>query len=155
MLEILEKLSDVGSVELKMNVPSEERMALRKLKVDPLQGHIREVVFFDTPDLALYRHGVVLRGRRTQGKDDDSVVKLRPCAPTSLPDGVRKLPNLKVEMDVPRQGHVVSASLKGTRPPGSLQKVMSGNGHLGRFFSKEQRSFLVDRWPDGLGWVDL
>src|SRR4051812_46851089 len=155
MVEILTKLRDVGSVELKMNVPSSDRMALRKIKIDPLKGRIREVVFFDTPELTLYKNGLVLRGRRTQGDDDDSVLKLRPCDPTELPAPFRKSPNLKVEMDVTRQSHVVSASLKGTRPAGTLREVMAGQSPLGKFFSKEQRSLLVDRWPDGLGWVDL
>src|SRR4051794_11269205 len=103
MVEILNKLGDVGSVELKMNVPSSDRMALRKIKIDPLKGHIREVVFFDPPALPLYNNGIVLRARRTQGADDDSVVKLRPCLPSDLPAPFRKSPNLKVEMDVTRQ----------------------------------------------------
>src|SRR5947209_18222406 len=49
--EILTKLADVGSVELKMNVPPDQRMSLRSLHLDPLKGKLREVVFFDTPDL--------------------------------------------------------------------------------------------------------
>jgi hypothetical protein len=35
------------------------------------------VYFFDTPDLALDAHGVVVRARRVQRRGDDSVVKLR------------------------------------------------------------------------------
>src|SRR5207302_4880813 len=119
------------------------------------KGNLREVVFFDTPDLTLYKNGVVLRGRRTQGGADDSVVKLRPCLPADLPKDVRKSPNLKVEMDVTSQSYVVSASLKGSRPAGTLTDVLAGRTDLPRFFSKEQRTFLVDRWPAGIGWVDL
>src|SRR4051794_10022176 len=98
--EMLEKLADVGTVEIKMNVPAEQRMSLRNLNVDVLKGKMREVVFFDTPDLALFRAGVAIRGRRTQGRDDDTVTKLRPCLPNELPAAFRKSPNLKVEMDV-------------------------------------------------------
>src|SRR5436190_8808786 len=136
MLEILDRIGDVGSVELKMNVPSEQRMALRQLKVDALKGNLREVVFFDTPDLALYKNGVVLRGRRTQGRDDDSVVKLRPCLPSDLPKEVRNSSNLKVEMDITSASHVVSASLKGGRSAGTLTEVLAGRTDLARFFSK-------------------
>jgi len=155
MMEILNSLGDVGSVELKMNVPSEDRMALRSLDVDPLKGRLREVVFFDTPDLTLYKAGVVLRGRRTQDDADDTVVKLRPCMPNELPAAIRKSPNLKVEMDITRQSYVISASLKGSRPAGSVRNVLRGKANLGKLFTKEQRTFLVDRWPVGIGWDDL
>ena len=53
--------------------------------MDPLEAQIRQVFFFDTPDLALDKPGVVVRARRIQGKGDDSVVKLRPVVPVELP----------------------------------------------------------------------
>ena len=46
--------------------------------MDALDAQIRQIFFFDTPDLALDAHGVVVRARRIQGKGDDAVVKLRP-----------------------------------------------------------------------------
>ena len=49
--------------------------------MDPLEAQIRQVFFFDTPDLALDKQGVVVRARRIQGKGDDSAVKLRPVVP--------------------------------------------------------------------------
>ena len=153
--EILTKLADVGSVELKMNVPAEQRMSLRNLRMDPLKGRLREVVFFDTPDLALFKAGIAVRGRRTQDRDDDTVTKLRPCMPAELPASVRNSPNLKVELDVTRRTHMVSASLKGVRPAGTLTDVLAGRMTLEKFLSKEQRSFMADRLPDGLGWQDL
>src|SRR5437764_3372142 len=124
--EILTKLADVGSVELKMSVPAEQRMSLRNLRMDPLKGRLREVVFFDTPDLALFKAGIAVRGRRTQDRDDDTVTKLRPCMPAELPASVRNSPNLKVELDVTRRTHMVSASLKGVRPAGTLTDVLAG-----------------------------
>ena len=78
LLEMLREMSEVASVELKMTVPAEQRLAIEGLKVDFLQGRIREVYFFDTPELGLFHAGVVARARRTQGAPDDSVVKLRP-----------------------------------------------------------------------------
>ena len=42
------------SVELKLTVPEESRRsALTALGIDPLDAHMRQVYFFDTPDLAL------------------------------------------------------------------------------------------------------
>jgi hypothetical protein len=130
-------------------------MGLRKLNVDALKGKIREVVFFDTPDLALFKAGVAVRGRRTQGRDDDTVAKLRPCLPNELAPPFRKSPNLKVEMDVTRRSHVVSASLKGVRPAGTLTEVLAGSVTIEKFLSKEQRSFLDGHLPDGVGLHDL
>src|SRR3954454_3667129 len=153
--EILEKLADVGTVELKMNVPPDQRMGLRKLSIDALKGKIREVVFFDTPDLTLFNAGVAIRGRRTQGRDDDTVAKLRPCMPSELAAPFRKSPNLKVEMDVTRRSHVVSASMKGVRPLGSVTDVLAGRLTLEKLLSKEQRAFLDGRLPDGVGFSDL
>ena len=102
------------AVPLKLTIPLEhQRAAFLALGLDPLDGQIRLVHFFETPELALQDAGVVVRARRVQGKGDDSVVKLRPCVPTDLPKEVRKSENLKVEMDITSQSHVVSASLKG------------------------------------------
>ncbi len=46
-----------------------------------LDAEIRQVVFFDTPDLALDRAGVVVRARRVP-RGGDVVVKLRPVEPS-------------------------------------------------------------------------
>ena len=81
------------SVELKFTVPdSHRRLAVTALEMDPLDSQVRLVYFFDTPDLALDRSGlVVVRARRVQGRGDDSVVKLRPVVPGELPASVRQI----------------------------------------------------------------
>lgn len=80
--ELLALTRDVDSVELKMTVPDSDRhAAVVALGMDPLDAQIRQVYFFDTPDLRLDKHGVVVRARRVQRRRDDSVVKLRPVAP--------------------------------------------------------------------------
>jgi hypothetical protein len=56
VLEMLRQMRAVPSVELKMNVPADKRMALSGLRLDPLQGKLREVVFFDTPELTLFEN---------------------------------------------------------------------------------------------------
>ena len=60
------------------------------LGMDPLDAQIRQVFFFDTPELKLSDAGVVVRARRVQRKGDDSVVKLRPVVPDQLPPKWRK-----------------------------------------------------------------
>ena len=83
--------------------------------VDPLEAQIRQVFFFDTPDLALNNAGVVARARRVQGKGDDSVVKLRPVVPGELPSELRASTDFNVEVDAMPGGFVCSGSYKCAR----------------------------------------
>jgi hypothetical protein len=154
LLGMMTELTGVRSVELKINIPADQRMALARLGIDPLEGKIREVTFFDTPDLTLFHNGVVVRARRTQGADDDTVVKLRPAKPAELPPKVQASKNLKVEMDVTRGSYVVSASLKGSRSAGAVLKATSGERPLEQLFTKEQRAFFAEHSP-AVGWDDL
>ena len=98
--KVIELIKGSDSVELKLTVPDTEHSAtVAALEMDPLDAQIRQVFFFDTPELTLYEHGVVARARRVQKKGDDSVVKLRPVVPSDLPASVRKLPEFGVEVD--------------------------------------------------------
>ena len=111
---VLALIKDSDSVELKLTIPETEHSStVAALGIDPLDAQIRQVFFFDTPDLTLYEQGVVVRARRVQKKGDDSVVKLRPVVPAQLPSGVRKLPEFGVEVDAMPGGFVCSGSLKG------------------------------------------
>src|SRR4051794_36229760 len=79
LTELLALLPGVDSVELKLSVPeANARSAVAAMGMDPMTAQLRQVAFFDTPDLALDQHGVVVRARRVQGKPADTVVKLRP-----------------------------------------------------------------------------
>ena len=63
--EMLALTSHADSVELKLTVPDSERRAtVTGLGMDPLEAQIRQVFFFDTPDLDLNKAGVVARARR-------------------------------------------------------------------------------------------
>ena len=110
----MELIKDSDSVELKLTVPeSEHRSTIEALEMDPLDAQIRQVFFFDTPELTLNASGVVVRARRVQKKGDDSVVKLRPVVPSKLPGRVRKVPGFGVEVDAMPGGFVCSGSMKG------------------------------------------
>src|SRR5262245_22882181 len=75
LLELLGLIKGADSVELKLTVPEDEHVTtLQALGVDPLNAQIRQVFFFDTPDLDLYQAGVVPRARRIQGRPSDSVI---------------------------------------------------------------------------------
>ena len=62
MIRLMELVEGADSVELKMTVPEiAQRSTVAALGLDPLDAQIRQVFFFDTPDLALYQAGVVAR----------------------------------------------------------------------------------------------
>jgi hypothetical protein len=155
LLELLGLLKGADSAELKLTVPeTAHQSAITALGMDPIEGQIRQVYFFDTPDLALNRHGVVVRARRVQRRADDSVVKLRPVVPDELPPRLRESKNLVVEVDAMPGGYVCSASIKGT-PKAEVKAVAAGEGPIRRLFSKEQRAFFAAYAPEGLGLDDL
>jgi hypothetical protein len=153
---LLVLLKGADSTELKLTVPdSEQRSAVTVLGMDPLDAQIRQVFFFDTPELTLNKHGVVVRARRVQQRDDDSVVKLRPVVPDDLPSGLRKSKNLVVEVDAMPGGYVCSASLKGTPGAGGVKAVATGERPVRKLFSKEQQAFYTAHAPEGIGLDDL
>jgi hypothetical protein len=138
--ELLALLKDSDSVELKLTVPeSHQAETIRSLELDPLEAQIRQVFFFDTPDLALDAQGVVVRARRIQGKGNDSIVKLRPVVPNELPEELRLSGGFRVEVDALPGGFVCSGTMKGT--PADVLGSVQGDRPLRKLFSKEQRAF--------------
>jgi hypothetical protein len=153
--ELLDLLKGSDSVELKLTVPEEYgRSAAVALGVDPLDAQVRQIFFFDTPDLALDSAGVVVRARRVQRARPDTVVKLRPVVPSELSAKRRLHKGFKVELDAVPGGFVCSASFKG-RTDADVRKVAAGDLRLSRLFSKEQRRFYRDHAPEGIGLDDL
>jgi hypothetical protein len=153
---LLELLKDVDSVELKLTVPDvSQRSAVHGLGLDPLEAQIRQVFFLDTPDLALDRHGLVVRARRSQKKGDDTVVKLRPVVPSELPPSLRRSPSFAVEVDVSPGGFVCSGSYKGVPAAGTVRQAVAGERPLRKVFSKQQRAFYAERAPNEIALDDL
>jgi hypothetical protein len=154
--EFLRLVGDADSVELKLTVPDEDRYSTAaSLGVDPLEGRIRQVFFFDTPDLALDRAGVVVRARRTQGAADDTVVKLRPVVPDELPRELRDHQDFVVEVDAMPGSYVCSGSFKGRTKAGGVLDAVGGRKPRSKLFSKQQRAFYADHAPEGIELDDL
>ena len=154
--EMLDLLKDSDSVELKLTVPEhDQRSAVVALGLDPLEAQIRQVFFFETPDLALDQNGVVVRARRSQKKGDDTVVKLRPVVPAELPKALRRSPNFGVELDASPEGYVVSGSLKGAPTSGDVRDAMLGKRAVRKLFSKEQQELFAEHAPAGSALDDL
>ncbi len=156
LAELLALTKGADTVELKLTLPVSARSrAARALGVDPLDGQIRQVFFFDTPDLTLNKRGLVVRARRVQQKGDDSVVKLRPVVPDELPEELRGSPNFGVEVDAMPGGFVCSGSMKRTLPTPDVRDAVFGVKPVRKLFSKEQRSLYAAHAPDGLEIDDL
>ena len=153
---LLDTLKGADSVELKLTVPElHQRSAATALELDPLDAQIRQVFFFDTPDLALDGTGVVVRARRIQGKGGDSIVKLRPVVPSELPADLRRSKAFRVEVDALPGGFVCSGTLKGAPDPADVLQAAKGALPLRKLFSKEQRELFSAHAPEGVGLDDL
>jgi hypothetical protein len=156
MAQLISLLRGADSVELKATVPDNAiRSAITALDMDALDAQIRQVFFFDTPELALQQAGVVVRARRVQRRGEDSVIKLRPVVPNELPDELRASPALVVEVDAMHGGYVCSATLKRRIVKPLVRNVVAGEVPIRKLFSKEQRAFYKEHAPEGLALDDL
>lgn len=156
IVEVLRLLEDADSVELKLTVPaSDQRSSIEALGFDPLDAQVRLIYFFDTPDLALSRAGVVVRARRMARKGEDSVVKLRPVVPDALPKKLRADPGFGVEVDAMPGGFVCSGRLRVEAPSLGVADAAAGTQPLHKLFSKQQRALFADHAPAGIALDDL
>jgi len=154
--QVLRLIKQADSVELKLSVPdADRRSAIAALDMDALDAQIRQVAFFDTPDLTLSSHGIVLRARRVQRKPGDSVVKLRPLDPDSIPAKVRRSPAFGVEVDAMPGGFVCSGTMKAEVDNNAVREVLARRLPLRKLFTKEQRALYSANAPDGIELDDL
>jgi hypothetical protein len=151
MLEVCRLVKGATSVELKLSVPaSGHRATTEGIGFDPVEAEPRQAFFFDTPDLALSRAGVVVRARRLPGGDADTVVKLRPVNPFTIDPELCRSAAFKIEVDAMPSGFVCSASFKGVCTGQEVLDVTAGALLLRKLFSKEQRAFYDAHAPAGV-----
>jgi hypothetical protein len=149
--DMLALASASDSVELKLTVPENAYSSTANaLGMDPLEAQIRQVFFFDTPDLKLNHAGLVVRARRIQGSNDDSVVKLRPVDPTKLPKKLRESISFGVEVDAMPGGYVCSGSMKGEIGKRDVRAAVFEGRPIRKLFNKDQRAFFDEHVPEGL-----
>lgn len=144
-------IKGANSVELKLSVPlTGHRATIKSIGLDPVEAQPRQAFFFDTPDLALNKAGVVVRARRIQGGEADTVIKLRPVDPSTINPDLRRSAAFKVEVDVMPGGFVCSASYKGVCTGKEVLDVTAGTMPLRKLFSKEQRAFFAAHAPSDI-----
>jgi hypothetical protein len=156
VVRVLELAGGSDSVELKLTVPADHhRATIMTLGMDPIDSQIRLVHFYDTPDLALNKAGLVVRARRVAGRVDDSVIKLRPVEPEDLPEEIRRSPAMVVELDAMPGGYVCSASMKARIGADDVRRSTAGDRPIRKLFTKEQRQFYAAHAPAGVELDDL
>ncbi|MET0772436.1 MAG: adenylate cyclase [Candidatus Limnocylindrales bacterium] len=149
-------LEEASSMELKVSIPMPaQRAAIAGLPLDPIEAQPRQVFFFDTPELTLDRAGLVVRARRIQGGRGDTVVKLRPVEPASLPADVKRSQAFVIEVDALPGGFVCSGSLRGRATAAEVKDVADGSLALRKILSKEQRALYAAHAPEGVSLDDL
>lgn len=156
LADILSLMKDSDCIELKLTIPETDQLATaRKLGLDPLDVRVRQVFFFDTRDLTLNKAGVVVRARRSQGRDDDSTVKFRPVMPSNLSSKLRKQDTFKVEVDAMPGGHVCSGSLSSIMKPTMVRSVHQGDRAVSKLFTPAQIAYYKEHAPPGIELDDL
>jgi len=156
VVRVLDLAGGCDSIELKLTIPADHhRSTIADLGMDPIEAQIRLVSFFDTPELTLNKAGLVVRARRVAGREDDSVVKLRPVEPEDLPGHLRQSPNMVVELDAMPGGYVCSASMKARLGTDDVRRANLGERSRRKLFTKEQRAFYDQHAPEGIEIEDL
>jgi hypothetical protein len=151
LVRMMALIKDADSVELKVTVPSDShRATVQNLPIDPVEAQPRQVFFFDTPDLALDKAGLVVRARRRQGGRADTVIKLRPVVPSTLSEEFRYSGSFNVEVDALPGGFICSGSMKGRTTGQLVRDAVAGQTPLRKIFTKEQRAFYGAYAPKGI-----
>jgi len=137
--------SDVKAVELKVTIrPDQELRAMRALKVDEDTAEVRVIYFYDTPELALFDGGVVLRSRLVKGDEDDTTAKIRPVTPAKVPPSWSRVPGFKIEADRTGKKVVRSASLTEVRKRADIDAASEGKLPIREIFSDAQLGLIQD-----------
>ena len=117
---------------------------------------MRQIFFFDTPDLALNAAGVVVRARRIQDSAADTVVKLRPVVPDDLPKKLAEGSDRSAWRSTRcRVGSCVRHPSKAGRRTMKSKRRRPGRDPSATSTRKIQRAFYAEHAPDGIGLDDL
>jgi hypothetical protein len=146
---VLSLLGATERVELKVTVPeTDHSSAAAALEMDVLDAELRQVVFFDTPDLELNRSGLTVRARRIR-EGGDVTVKLRPLLPTMLSRKLRRSRDFKIEVDVTPEALVCSGSLKASVDNADVKRVLQGQRPIRKLLRPDQQALYREYAPPG------
>ena len=143
-------MAAVDAVEIKRTIRADQELrAVRALEVDEDTAEVRLIYFYDTPDLNLFKAGVILRAKLVKDGADDSTVKFRRVEAASIPKDWLRLKGFKLEADWVGDDEVCSASLTEPQQRGEIDKVAKGSRAIAKLFSNDQERFLSElcKWP--------
>jgi hypothetical protein len=123
---------------------------LKRLRVQPVR---RRVYFYDTRGLDLAAQKLFLRGRETEGDDDQSTVKLRPLPEAGVPAHWQGDVELSADVVGPKQ--VPSLKLDRKLDPGEVAAAASRDLELSKLFDKEQEAIIEAALPRDTKLDDL
>ena len=153
--------SDKEQVEVKFeaqgNTPDQVLMQLTSGKEAKEK---RDIYFYDTPQLALAHHQLILRSRKTTLGDDpdDSTVKLRGDTANNVSDDWLHLEGAesKREFDmVVDKSKVPSISITVAQHSGEIDDVKNAKRSVKKLFSRDQERFLEQYAGGTLEWENL
>jgi hypothetical protein len=143
----------IESVEIKLTVRADqEQMVHSALEREDVEPERRDVYFFDTDDLDLYRSGLVLRARKIDGDTDDTTVKLRPVVPADIGARWKGLAEFNIEIDAVGERMVCSAKLDSEQDRGEIEAVVDGEREPRKLFTTDQADLIAEFGPDEVGW---
>jgi hypothetical protein len=146
----------IGAIEIKITARAADEDEVRAaLETADIEAERREIWFYDTPDLALFDRGLVLRARLIHGGADDSTVKLRPVDPATIEDVWKSTRGFEIELDAVGEDAICSAKLSIDQDRGEIAAVAAGTRPIRSLFSKSQERLVEQRWPDGVDWDSL
>jgi hypothetical protein len=146
----------IGAIEIKITARARDEAEVREaLESFDAAAERREIYFFDTPELALFESGLVLRARLIRGGADDSTVKLRPVDARTIAEHWRETPGFEIELDAVGDDAICSAKLSAEQDRGEIGDVVKGKRAIRKLFSKAQERLIAEHRPKGVGWADL
>ncbi len=138
-------------VEVKVLIAAEHWPKMRSRIPAEVDEKNREVWFFETSDLALKRHDVVLRVRvnRKKGTADATVKQRRWVSPfVSVREAWEQLPGFKAEIDASLTEGVPAWSITAEDLEEDSFRAAAANERGPReFFTKHQRLLVESAWP--------
>jgi hypothetical protein len=116
---------------------------------------VGRIYLLDTPDLALYRHGLIVPFRERPHARDDAVVKLRPVVPGRVPGPAAARGRFRMEIDALPGRAVCSGALKKRLGRNEVSRTVAAGRALTKLLSPRQRKLLVKYSPPWVGLGDL
>ena len=138
-------MAAMDAVEIKVTIrPDQELRAECAMELNEDTAEVRVIYFYDTPRLALFDAGIMLRARLVKGDDDDSTVKFRPVEAAKISEEWKQLKGFKLEADCVGDRVVCSASLTAIQKRDEIDEVAKGERPIAKLFSKAQERFLSE-----------